>query len=47
MFKAIGILETNSIAQGIVCADAMLKVAAVEPLMARSICRQVPNDRLW
>lgn len=38
MLKAIGILETNSIAQGILCADAMLKVAAVELLESKSIC---------
>ncbi len=38
MLNAIGVLETNSIAQGILCADAMLKVAAVELLFSRSIC---------
>ncbi len=38
MLKAIGVLETNSIAQGILSADVMLKTAMVELLESRSIC---------
>jgi microcompartment protein CcmL/EutN len=38
MDEAIGLLETNSIATGIVAADAMLKAAPVRPLMSRPMC---------
>ena len=35
---AIGMVETSSIASGIDAQDAMLKAAAVEMVLARSIC---------
>jgi microcompartment protein CcmL/EutN len=37
-FKAVGLIELNSVAKGIDCADAMIKAAEVELLMARSAC---------
>lgn len=38
MFRAIGLVEFNSIARGIEAADAMVKAAQVEIIQARSIC---------
>lgn len=38
MINAIGVLETNSISQGIEIADAMLKVAQVELLESKPVC---------
>jgi microcompartment protein CcmL/EutN len=37
-YKAIGLLETNSVAKGVECADDMIKAAEVVLLMARSAC---------
>jgi len=37
-YKAIGLIETNSVAKGMECADDMLKTADVELLMGRSVC---------
>jgi microcompartment protein CcmL/EutN len=37
-FKAIGLIETNSVAKGIECADGMLKASDVEILLARPAC---------
>lgn len=37
-FRAIGLIEINSIAKGVESADDMLKAANVELLMARSVC---------
>lgn len=37
-YRAIGLIETNSVARGIECADDMIKAADVELLMARSAC---------
>ncbi len=37
-YKAIGLVELNSVAKGVECADDMLKTAAVELLMARAAC---------
>jgi microcompartment protein CcmL/EutN len=37
-FKAIGLIELNSVAKGVQCADDMLKTADVELLMARAAC---------
>jgi microcompartment protein CcmL/EutN len=37
-YRAIGLIETNSVATGIACADDMIKAADVELLMARSSC---------
>lgn len=36
--KAIGFIETSSVARGIVCCDAMLKAAPVELVYARQTC---------
>ena len=36
--KAIGFIETSSIARGVVCCDAMLKAAPVELIYARQTC---------
>jgi microcompartment protein CcmL/EutN len=36
--KAIGLIETNSVAKGIHCADEMLKASDVEILLARPAC---------
>lgn len=36
--QAVGMIEFNSIAAGIEAADAMLKAAAVSPLMMKTIC---------
>lgn len=36
--NTVGLLETSSVARGIEASDAMLKTAAVELLVARSIC---------
>ena len=36
--NAIGLIEVSSIAAGIQAADAMLKAAAVELVLSRSIC---------
>ncbi len=38
MYHAIGLIELNSIAKGIECADAMLKAAEVSLLVAKTIC---------
>lgn len=38
MYRAIGLVEFNSIARGIEAADAMVKSAQVELIQARSIC---------
>jgi microcompartment protein CcmL/EutN len=38
MEKAIGLVETTSIARGIEAADAMVKTAAVKLYLARSVC---------
>jgi microcompartment protein CcmL/EutN len=37
-FKAIGLIETNSVAKGIECADEMLKASDVGILIARPAC---------
>ena len=37
-FKAIGLVELNSVAKGIHCADEMIKAASVELIMARPVC---------
>ncbi len=37
-FKAIGLVETNSVAKGIQAADDMLKTSDVELIMARPVC---------
>ncbi len=37
-FRAIGLIELNSVAQGILVADEMLKASEVELIMARSAC---------
>lgn len=37
-YKAIGLIELNSVAKGVECADAMVKAADVELIMARSAC---------
>jgi len=37
-YKAIGLIELNSVAKGIQCADDMLKTSDVEILMARAAC---------
>ncbi len=37
-YRAIGLVEINSIAKGVECADEMLKTAKVELLMARPVC---------
>ena len=37
-YKAIGLVELNSVAKGVECADDMVKTADVELLMARSAC---------
>ena len=37
-YKAIGLVETNSVAKGIQAADDMLKTANVELIMARPVC---------
>jgi len=36
--KSIGLVETNSVAKGVECADEMIKTAKVELLMARTTC---------
>ncbi len=36
--KAIGLIELNSVATGVQCADDMIKASEVELLMARSAC---------
>lgn len=36
--RAIGLVEVNSVAKGLECADAMLKAADVDLIMARSAC---------
>jgi microcompartment protein CcmL/EutN len=36
--KSIGLLETNSVAKGVECADEMIKTADVELIMARTTC---------
>lgn len=36
--RAIGLVELNSIARGVECADAMIKASDVELIMARSTC---------
>ncbi|GAB4265991.1 MAG: BMC domain-containing protein [Thermoleophilia bacterium] len=36
--KAIGFIETSSVARGLVCCDAMLKAAPVELVYARQTC---------
>lgn len=38
MYKTIGLLELNSIAQGIAAADAMLKAAEVELIFSKPVC---------
>ena len=38
MYRAIGMIELTSIAQGIFCADAMVKVANVEIIFAKATC---------
>ncbi len=37
-YRAIGLLELNSVARGIECGDAMVKASEVELIMARSTC---------
>jgi len=37
-YRAIGLVEVNSVAKGILCADSMLKAANVDLIMARSAC---------
>ena len=37
-FKAIGLIELNSVAKGIHSADEMIKAASVELIMARPVC---------
>ena len=37
-FKAIGLVELNSVARGVYAADEMIKAAAVELIMARPVC---------
>jgi microcompartment protein CcmL/EutN len=37
-FKAIGLIELNSVAKGVHCADEMIKAASVELIMARPVC---------
>jgi microcompartment protein CcmL/EutN len=37
-YKAIGMIELNSVAKGVECADAMVKAAEVDLIMARSAC---------
>ncbi|RLB43605.1 MAG: propanediol utilization protein [Deltaproteobacteria bacterium] len=37
-YRAIGLLELNSVARGIECGDAMVKASDVELIMARSTC---------
>jgi len=37
-YRAIGLIELNSVATGMECADAMLKAADVDLIMARSAC---------
>ena len=37
-FRAIGLIELNSVAQGILVADEMLKASDVDLIMARSAC---------
>ncbi|MEW5724548.1 MAG: BMC domain-containing protein [Thermodesulfobacteriota bacterium] len=37
-FKAIGLLELASVAKGIDCADAMVKAANVDLILARAVC---------
>ncbi len=37
-YKAIGLVETNSVAKGIQAADDMLKTSDVELIMARPVC---------
>ena len=36
--KAIGLIEVNSIARGIKCADEMIKASEIELIYARSVC---------
>lgn len=36
--KSIGLLETNSVAMGVQCADEMIKTADVDMIMARTTC---------
>lgn len=36
--QSIGLLETNSVAKGVECADEMLKTADVDLIMARTTC---------
>jgi microcompartment protein CcmL/EutN len=38
MYRAIGMIELTSIAQGILCADEMVKVANVELVFAKATC---------
>lgn len=38
MIQAVGVIEFNSIAAGIEAADAMVKAAAVSPLLMKTIC---------
>lgn len=38
MIQAVGLIEFNSIAAGIEAADAMVKAAAVTPLLMKTIC---------
>ncbi len=38
MYYAVGLIELNSIAKGVEAADAMLKTAAVDLLVSKSIC---------
>ncbi len=37
-YRAIGLIELNSVARGIECGDAMVKASDVELIMARSTC---------
>ncbi len=37
-YQAIGLIELNSVAKGVQCADDMIKAAQVELLMARAAC---------
>jgi microcompartment protein CcmL/EutN len=41
--RAVGLIELNSIAAGIDVADAMLKSAQVELVLARTIC----SGNIW
>ena len=36
--QSIGLVETNSVAKGVECADEMIKTADVALLMARTTC---------